>query len=165
MAVLGILPVVQSQLAHETQFAAAFAYLAQALKPGSPEHTRILAVKTGATERIELTGGAFALEQAYVSKPRAEGKYESHRKYIDLQAILAGEEWMEFTHVSRLVLKDDFSAERDVLFYQDLTAGSRLRVGPGEVAVFFPADAHMPSLAIAAPALVYKTVVKVPVRA
>lgn len=164
MAVLGILPVVQAQLAHEAQFAAAFAYLAQALKPGSVEHARILAVKPGATERVELEGGAFALEQTYVSKPRSEGKYESHHKYIDLQAVVAGEEWMELTHVSRLALKDDFSAERDVLFYHDLTVGSRLRVGPGEVAVFFPADAHMPSLAIDAPAVVYKTVVKVPVR-
>ncbi|GAB1488185.1 hypothetical protein MASR2M8_06300 [Opitutaceae bacterium] len=154
----------QAQLAHEAQFAAAFAYLAQALKPGSVEHARILAVKPGATERVELEGGAFALEQTYVSKPRSEGKYESHHKYIDLQAVVAGEEWMELTHVSRLALKDDFSAERDVLFYHDLTVGSRLRVGPGEVAVFFPADAHMPSLAIDAPAVVYKTVVKVPVR-
>src|SRR5690606_17743427 len=91
MAVLGIFPVVQAQLADEARFAAAFAYLAQALKPGSPEQARVLAVKPGATERIELADGAFALEQAYFSKPRAEGKYESHRKYIDLQAIVAGE--------------------------------------------------------------------------
>ena len=161
MAVVGTLPVIQTQLACESHFAAAYAYLAQALQPGTPEHHRILAVKPGQTERIELAGGAFALEQVYDSKPRAEGKFESHRTYVDLQAIVAGAEWMEWTDVSRLTLKDDFFAERDVRFYNDFTAGSRLRVGPGEIAVFYPVDAHMPSLAIDSPARVYKTVVKV----
>lgn len=164
MAVLGTLPVVQAQLANEAQFAAAFAYLARALRPGTPEHARILAVLPGRTERIELAEGAFALEQAYFTKPRTEGRYESHRAYIDLQAIVSGDEWMELTDVSRLTLKDDFAAERDVLFYEDFAAGSRLRVRTGEIAVFHPADAHMPSLAIDAPAVVCKTVVKVPVR-
>lgn len=165
MAVIGSLPVVQAQLANEAQFAAAFAYLAQALKPGTPEHARILAVSPGRTERIELAEGAFALEQAYLTKPREEGRYESHQAYIDLQAIVAGEEWMELTDIRRLTVKDDFASERDVIFYENFAAGSRLRLGPGEIAVFHPADAHMPSLAIDAPAVVCKTVVKVPVRA
>jgi biofilm protein TabA len=163
MAVLGNLSVVQAQLANEPQFAAAFAYLAKALAPGSPEQARILALVPGQTQRIELAGGAFALEQAYCSKPRAEGKYESHRRYIDLQAIVVGEEFIELSHAGKLALKEDFSAERDVLFYEDFTAGSRLRVGPGEIAVFFPLDAHLPSVAVDAPAMVYKAVVKVPV--
>lgn len=165
MAVLGNLKVVQAQLANEAQFAAAYAYLAKALAPGSPEQARILALAPGQTERIELAGGAFALEQAYRTKPRAEGKYESHQRYIDLQAIVAGEEFMELTHVRRLVLKEDFSTERDVLFYEDFTGGSRLRVGPGEIAVFFPLDAHLPSVAVDTPLVVHKSVVKVPVGA
>jgi biofilm protein TabA len=164
MAVFGNLPVVQTQLANEPQFAAAFAYLAKALAPGSPEQARIRGLAPGQTERIELAGGAFALEQAYSSKPRAEGKYESHHRYIDLQAIVAGEEFIELTHVEKLALKEDFSRERDVLFYEDFTGGSRLRVGPGEIAVFFPLDAHLPSVAVDTPAMVYKAVVKVPVR-
>lgn len=78
---------------------------------------------------------------------------------------MAGTEWIEYTDVSRLTLKDDFFADRDVRFYTHFTAGSRLRVGPGEIAVFYPVDAHMPSLAIQSPGLVHKTVVKVPVPA
>lgn len=165
MAVLGTLPLVQAQLANPAQFAAAYAYLARALAPDSPERARIQALAPGQTERVELAGGAFALEQAYLSKPRAEGRYESHRRIIDLQAIVAGEEFMELASADKLVLREDLSAERDVLFYEDHTGGSRLRVGPGEIAVFFPLDAHLPSVAVDGPALVRKTVIKVPVRA
>jgi beta-galactosidase beta subunit len=43
-------------------------------------------------------------------------------------------------------------------------AASVLRLGAGEAAVFFPVDGHMPSIAIAAPVLVHKSVIKVPVR-
>ena len=41
----------------------------RALAPGSEEARRIAAVPEGKTERIELGGGVFALEQAYVAKP------------------------------------------------------------------------------------------------
>lgn len=165
MAVVGTLSVVRAQLAPASHFAPAFVYLARALAPGSAEHARILAVPAGETLRVELGGGAFALEQAYRSKPRAEGRFESHRAYVDLQAMVAGEELMELADVARLAVQEDFTAERDVLFYCDYAATSVLRVAAGEVAVFFPADGHMPSLAAGAPALVRKTVVKVPVPA
>lgn len=165
MAVIGTLPVVQAQLAPTPVFADACAYLARALTPGTPEHARVLAVPVGETRRVELAAGAFALEQAYLGKARAEGRYESHHRYVDLQAIVAGEEWMELTDVARLSLAEDLSAARDLLFYHDFAEGSRLRVRAGEVAVFFPADAHMPSLAVGQPTVVRKTVVKVPVSA
>ena len=163
MALFGSLATVRAQLAHAAHFQAAFAYLDECLKPGCPGLARILAVDAGKTERVDLSGGAFALEQAYLTKARAEGFFESHRKFIDIQVVVSGEELLEVSEISRLVVSEDLTPGKDLIKYQTPVAPSVLRLRAGEVAVFFPADGHMPSLAVSAPSLVYKTVVKVPV--
>lgn len=163
MAIFGSLPTVRAQLASTPAFVIAFDYVARCLTPGSAEAARIAAVAVGATERIELGAGVFALEQAYVAKPVAEGKWEAHQRYIDVQVVIAGRELMGVRDVGGLALTEDYRAERDLMFFAPTEPASILRVAEGGVAVFFPVDAHMPSLADGAQATVRKTVVKVPV--
>ena len=163
MALLGSLDTLRLQLARPDHFAAAFRYLEAAFQPGGEVQRRVRALAVGQTERIELSGGAFALEQAYVTKPRSDGRFEAHEKYVDLQAIVHGEEWIEVFASNRLSVQEDLMAEKDVRFYADVSEASRWRLTAGDVAVFFPIDAHMPSLCGAAPQPVFKTVVKVPV--
>lgn len=162
MALFGPFAQVKTQVS-AAHFAAALAYVEEALRPGSEAHVRIGRVAAGATERIELAGGAFALEQAYLPKPRTDGFFESHRNYIDVQVIVEGEELMEVEDVSRLVVTQDFTPERDLIKYADTDVGSVLRMRAGDMAIFFPEDGHMPSLHWRGAALVRKTVVKVPV--
>lgn len=165
MALIGTVSSLRAQLARPDHFAPAFHYLQQALDPASDVAARIRGIPEGETQRVELSGGAFALEQVYRSKPVAEGRFEAHRAFVDLQAIVVGEERMDVADATQLRLTDDFKEGGDVCFFANSEQASSLRVGVGEVAVFFPVDAHKPSLAIGEPALVYKTVVKVPVPA
>jgi YhcH/YjgK/YiaL family protein len=149
----------------DLRFARAFAYVDAALRTGSPEHARLLALTAGQSERVDLGDGVFAMEQVYVPKPRSEGFFESHRNYIDVQVIVAGAEVMEVEDIARLTVTRDYDAERDLLKYATLAPhAARLVQRAGDVALFWPADGHMPSLALdpAAPGLVRKTVVKVP---
>lgn len=164
MASFGTLKQVRSQFAAAKPFAAAFAYLDEVFRPGSPAAQRLARVGEGETHRVELEEGAFALEQAYRSKPRAEGFFESHRRFIDVQVVFEGTEQMEVLDVSRMDGPAPYDAERDLIKYTDTGMASVLRLHAGDVAVFFPADVHMPGLAgEAGPRLVRKTVVKVPV--
>jgi biofilm protein TabA len=164
MALFGSLATVRSQLVDRPAFQKALVYVEEALRPGSAAHQRIQSVVTGETVRIELGDGVFALEQAYVAKPPADGRWEAHRLHIDIQVVVSGDEWMEVTDVSRLQIAEDLTPAKDLLFFGDYADGSVLRVRAGELAVFYPADAHKPSLAAGSPAaLVLKTVVKVPV--
>lgn len=163
MALFGSLSTVRAQIASSPAFELAFDYVARCLTPGSPEAARIAAVAVGKTERIELGHDVFALEQAYEAKPPAEGKWEAHERHIDVQVVVAGRELMGLIDVSALTLTEDYRAERDLMFFAPAEGGSTLRVGPGGVAVFFPVDGHMPSLADGAAVVVRKTVVKVPV--
>ena len=165
MALIGSLSTLLEQSPLAGSHAAAFAYLAEALDPASAVHRRILGLPVDKTERIELGEGVFVLEQAYLPKPREEGRFEAHRRYIDLQAIVAGNERRETIDVTRLRVSEDLTPERDVLFYHDAAGASVLRVGAGDIAVFYPVDAHMPSVADGAPVVVRKAVVKVPVSA
>lgn len=162
MAVFGSYPAVHRQLRPDPRFSAAFAYVAEALQQGSAAAARIGGLAAGVTERIELSGGAFALEQAYLPKVRAEGFFESHRKFIDVQVVVTGEELMEVAEITRLVATTDYNPERDLRKYAAVADASVLRMSAGEVAVFFPEDGHMPSLRWRGPGLVRKTVVKVP---
>jgi YhcH/YjgK/YiaL family protein len=164
MAIFGTLGTLRAQLARPDHFAATLAYVAEALRPDSAVQARIARIAAGVTERVDLSGGAFALEQVYLTKPRTEGRWESHRAYIDVQVIVVGEELMEVADAAHLAVAEDFRPVKDLIFYQPFDGGSVLRVHAGEAAIFFPSDAHLPSLRTgAAGALVRKTVVKVPV--
>lgn len=166
MAIFGSLSTVRAQCRGLAYFDPAFAYLDDLARPGSPARKRLEALAAGESGRVELADGMFAIEQVYRSKPRAEGFFESHRKYIDIQAVLAGEELMEVVAIGRLPVKVAYDADKDVIIYADYAGASVLRFQAGEAGVYFPDDGHMPGLMGAAGAqLVRKTVVKVPVPA
>jgi YhcH/YjgK/YiaL family protein len=164
MALFGSLATVRAQAPHTREFATAFSYLEDLLRPGSDAAVRLAAAARGDTHRVELSSGVFAIEQVYDTKPRAEGFFESHRKYIDVQVIFSGEELMEVIEVSRATVRQPYVAERDFIVYDDAADASALRLKSGDAAIFFPVDVHMPSLQLhAGPVLVRKSVVKVPV--
>lgn len=163
MALFGSIVTVRAQAPQAEKFAAALAYAEAAMRVDTPEGKRLRAMQPGENGRVELAGGAFALDQVYLSKVRADGFFESHLKFIDVQVVIEGEEGMEVLDIARAVEKRPYNAERDFTVYDD-AAGSLLHVGAGQAAVFFPADVHMPGLCGGAgPALVRKTVIKVPV--
>ena len=164
MAIFGTLATVREQLAGDARFGPAFAYAEAMLVPGSAGYTRLFGWPDGASEKIDLGGGAFAVEQVYLTRTRAEGFFEAHRRYIDVQIVVGGVEIMEVAGLGRLTVTQDYDPERDYLKLADPGDASSLRVPPGEVAVFFPADAHLTCLQVAGRASrVHKTVVKIPV--
>ena len=163
MALFGSVASVRAQLLAHPPFTVAFEYVADVLSPGSTANARLLQLDRGGSHKVELGGGVFAIEQVYETKPRAQGFFESHRKYIDVQVVVFGEELMEVVDAARTVVREAYAAERDLVTYQDVADASQVRVVAGEAAIFFPVDVHMPSLrAHAGPVLVRKTVVKVP---
>lgn len=164
MALFGSLAALRAQSPQNNRFGAAFAHAEELLRPGSPAQARLRGIAAGGSNRVELGDGVFAIEQVYETKPRAEGFFESHRKYVDLQVVIEGDEMMEVIDAARIAVRDPYDPERDLVTYADTAEGSRLRVGAGQATVFFPVDVHMPSLRVATgPVLVRKVVVKIPV--
>ncbi len=127
----------------------AFAYLQQ---------TDLENAETG---KYEIDGtNVFALVQEYESKPMAEGKWEAHRRYIDVQYIVRGNEQIGYVHISHLT-PGDYDADRDFL---PLTGeGEYLTLFAGDFMLLFPDDGHMPGLVVGGSGPVKKVVVKVAV--
>ncbi|MFM1747831.1 MAG: hypothetical protein RLZZ188_1497 [Verrucomicrobiota bacterium] len=164
MAIIGSFATVREQCPRTPGFAAALAYAAEVLRAGSAARARLLAIEPGKSARVELEGGAFAMEQAYFTKARAEGFFESHRRFIDVQVVVAGDEVIEVVDAARSAVQVPYDAERDFTHHADATGASVVRLGAGDVAVFFPTDVHLPGLRSGGSAVaVRKTVVKVPV--
>jgi YhcH/YjgK/YiaL family protein len=162
MALFGTLATIRAQIAHADHFRATFDYLDECFREGTEAYKRLRAVSVGKSERHELAGGAFVLQQAYMSKLREETFFESHKSYIDVQVIIEGDESIEVADIRKLSLKEDFTPGRDVIAYHMFGAASALRMQAGDVAVFFPVDGHI-SLAVKEPMFLRKIVVKVPV--
>ena len=164
MALFGSHPVITGQLAKISTFDAALAYLKNFHVKGSAEHSRLCSMNEGDINRVEIADGAYGMEQVYRTRFRGEAKYESHRAFIDVQAIIEGEEGIDVTDIERLSVLEPYNPEKDVTFYAPFEFGSWLRLGAGDIAVFFPPDGHMPCLHPGRdPVLVRKVVVKVPV--
>ncbi len=163
MAIYGSIASVRAQAPRSEGFAAAFAYLTELFTAGSEVQKRVRAVVEGDRNKIDLAAGAFVLEETYETKLRADGFFESHRKMIDIQVIFEGEELMEVADVAAMKIRQPYNPDRDLIVYEDNTDAALLRVHPGEAAVFFPSDAHMPTMRVRAPVKVRKCVVKVPV--
>ncbi len=111
--------------------------------------------------RVELDGkNVYVLVQEYASKLKEQGKWEAHKRYIDLQYIVSGVEKMGFASLDRMKL-GDYNPDKD---FQALSGeGVFLPMGPGDFMLLWPQDAHMPGMAVESPVPVKKVVVKIAV--
>jgi biofilm protein TabA len=123
------------------------------------------------TDLSALPLGKFAIEgdrvfgivMEYQTRTPAETKWETHRKYIDIQLMLAGEEKMAFCDIAGLSEIDPYDAEKDATFYHPPAESKSLSVAANQFTIFFPHDAHAPSQMIDSPGPVRKLVIKVAV--
>ncbi len=165
MAYIGTLEELENRLAADPRFVSAFAYLKRCLHTGTPESQRVAALAADSVGEVPLENGTVAIEQVYRTRSRSNCFYESHRKYIDVQCVLVGEEIVDVRPIGQLHVDKPYRPEKDVIKYHDPGSGDPIRLGPGQAAVFFPEDGHMPGLLSLEPTLVRKTVVKVPCEA
>ena len=112
--------------------------------------------------RYDIDGdNIFALISEYQTKPEAEGKLEAHKKYIDVQFVIEGEELMGYAPLGNQEILEPYKEENDIIFYK----GEKvfIKVPEGMFAIFFPEDVHMPGIQVEKKSLVRKLVIKVKV--
>ena len=73
---------------------------------------------------------------------------ETHRRMIDIQIPLDGQETFGYTPLCRLP-EAEYNAEKDITKYGDLMAESFVDCQPGMFAIFFPQDGHAPCISMA----------------
>ena len=56
--------------------------------------------------------------QEYMTKNLSECRFESHKKYVDIQMMIHGIEAIETADIDKLELETDYSDENDVMFWK-----------------------------------------------
>ena len=98
-----------------------------------------------AAERYEIDGDRlFCMISKGPGRSRDEAKLEAHRKYIDIQYVIAGTDEMGWKPTADCKSIDtEYDAEKDIEFYND-SPDSWTEVPAGSFVIFFPQDAHAP---------------------
>lgn len=108
--------------------------------------------------RTDVSENLFILNQTYETGPAAEGKYESHHRYIDVQYLIEGEEAIYWQDIRKLE-PIEANPERDYVFYHG--EGCLTELKAGNFMIFFPSDGHMPSKTLHSPRTNHKIVFKI----
>jgi YhcH/YjgK/YiaL family protein len=109
--------------------------------------------------RYDLDGdNLFVIVNDYATVSPKEGHLEGHRKYIDVQYLVKGTEWIGYAPLADQTIATDYNEEDDDILYEG--QASFVKFEKGMFAVFFPHDLHLPGTG-EEPTPVRKVVVKV----
>ena len=103
----------------------------------------------------------YANIQSLNTKSPEEKKWEVHRKYIDIQYVISGEEKMGYGVLEDFnQITQAYDEQKDVEFLNGDTFNF-VNVQEGDFVVFFDNDVHAPMLAINESMLIKKVIVKI----
>lgn len=102
----------------------------------------------------------FITVSEYYGKKKEEAKYEAHKKYIDIQYVIEGEEIIGLTTHDKVTVTEPYIEEKDIEFYSS-EAGDYIKATPENFFLFFPDDVHRPSITTGDSVLIKKLVVKI----
>jgi biofilm protein TabA len=111
--------------------------------------------------RHEIDGDRlYAVLSKGPGRRRKDGMLEAHTRYIDVQVILEGTDEMGWKPLSSCKQPSGgYDGDRDIAFFQD-QPDSWIVTRPGQFVIFFPEDAHLPSVS---DGVIHKVVVKIAV--
>jgi len=110
--------------------------------------------------KIEIDGNkVFALISFYDTKNREDCFLESHKKYIDVQYVAEGEEYVGYVPFHFQKIEKEYNEEFDFMLFD--AEPSFIKFRRRMFAVFYPEDLHMPGIKIGERRPVKKIVVKV----
>lgn len=98
--------------------------------------------------RHELEGDSYYNVDIYTAKDPAICRYEAHKKYIDIQYMVEGEELIYVTDIDNLQVSEPYSEEKDVMFF---TGGEDIKpeiMTSGKYLIFNTQDGHKPSVRV-----------------
>lgn len=103
-----------------------------------------------------------AIVSEYMTKPVNEYGYEAHKKYIDIQYLISGEEKVCSLPLEYLKVTTPYNDDKDAAFLEEaVVRPQEIVLGNKYFSIFIPQDGHKPQLCIDTPIIVKKVVVKI----
>lgn len=137
-------------------------------QPGTPLHRALVyardVARTVADGRMDIDGNRlYASVATYETGSREERRFEAHKKYIDVQVLLEGEECIDVSLEKDLPTLEAYDEKKEVMFLKAPQHVASLPMKPGYFAVFYPPDTHRPGCHLLEKRRVRKIVMKVAV--
>ena len=106
---------------------------------------------------IEIIASCPFNLQEYETK--SNQKLEAHKKYIDIQVVISGKEYMGYTNIENTKIVENYDSDKDVMFLTGTV--DKLKADNTNFLIFYPNDAHMPALCCDKPDFVKKAIFKI----
>lgn len=104
----------------------------------------------------------IAIISEYKTKRPEDTKWEAHRKFIDLQYLISGEEKIGLLPLKTAKFDTGYQENNDVILFGEQD-GEYYDANPDIFFLFFPDDVHRPCIQTGEPKLVKKLVIKIAV--
>jgi biofilm protein TabA len=115
-------------------------------------------------KRYDIDGdNLFATVSEYLTKNEETTNFEAHRKYIDIQYVISGKEFMNVVPLKKArEIVTPYDSSKDIEFMK-VAKAEKHAATPDNFFLFFPGDAHRPGLKETVNSPVRKIVIKVKV--
>lgn len=113
--------------------------------------------------RYDILGDdVYVNVQDYTSKPETQGKWEAHKKYIDIQFMIKGTERIGVGEIDNYQTTEAYDESKDLEFLAVANDNYQfINMNENDFIILYPQDVHMPQIAMITPSYVKKAVVKI----
>ena len=105
-------------------------------------------------EKYAFSGG-YVFFQEGMTKPLAEAQFETHQKYVDVQVVLEGSEYLAWNKIDDLIENAPYQPEKDVQKFLGENLYT-MKISSGMVYICFPWDGHQAVFHLGEESLPYK---------
>ena len=115
--------------------------------------------------QYDIGNGIYINVESYMTQKNAEKEYEVHRRYIDIQYIISGEEKIYVAKDNVQCARSNYDVANDIeLLSKEVDLDSvEYKLSAGEMVVIMPRLAHKPCISYNTSSLVKKAVFKIPI--
>lgn len=112
---------------------------------------------------VPLGQGVVAHIQHYTTSPARELKFETHKKFFDVQYMVSGIEMFGLADITDLEPEGEYILSNDIAYYKEPSYSGSILLREGDFIIVGPEEAHKPRCCVSSPCTIIKVVVKVPV--
>ncbi|WP_404330301.1 YhcH/YjgK/YiaL family protein [Mesobacillus maritimus] len=92
------------------------------------------------TKRFDFDGGYLFFQEG-TTTPIDEGTFEAHKKYMDVQIVLDGSEYVAWAPINQLVVEVEYNPEKDVVRLNG-SPKETMKITKGMAYICLPHDGH-----------------------
>lgn len=119
-------------------------------------------IKNSLREMMFATTNFTKNQITFTTSPKAEKRFEAHKKYIDIHLVLEGREYVEVTNIECLSNQTEYDSQSDI-YFGDIASDLKFTgyLEEGYFLICFPEDTHLVGAHEHSPIEVTKIVYKI----